>query len=436
MNRFSWIVVAVSLTASFVSSQDLGYWERRPDLSVSRQEVGAAVLNGKVYVIGGIGAKQSCEVYDPATRRWAAIPSLPVGADHMAVAAAAGKIYVMGGIGAGARTQVYDPRTNRWTRAADMPVAREQMVGVTIQNKIYVVGGVVRGVGSVGHLTVYDPATNRWQTLPSMPTARNHLGAAALGGKLYVAGGRAGRLFADLEMYDPASKRWTKLPPMPTARGGTGAAALDGKLIVMGGEGNRLRNDGIFPQTEEYDPSTRKWRKLRDMNPGLHGIYPVTIGDEIFVAGGATRQGFGRVRTVLAFRRLPDGVRRYGTSTPACSSQILLSPSQRPLEAVPFFRLLSSPHAPPSTAALLVVGSASDARGTPVLGMRLHVGLSGTLILLAGATTAKGEAAIPLGLPRGTRGLGFFTQMAFLNTAACRGPGPLSASTALAIQVR
>ena len=65
---------------------------------------------------------------------------------------------------------------------------------------------------------------------------------------------------------------------MPTARGGTGAAALHGKILVVGGEGNRARRDGLFPQTEEYDPSTDRWRRRADMSPPRHGTSPVAGG--------------------------------------------------------------------------------------------------------------------------------------------------------------
>lgn len=428
------LLVVVPVAA--LSAQNLGFWENRPMLARARQEVGAAVLGGKVYVVGGIGAERSAEVYDPATRRWSALPDLPVGTHHMAVAAAKGRLYVIGGIGAGAQNQVFDPATNRWTRAADLPVARSQMVGVTIRDQIYVVGGVVSGRGSVADLTVYDPATNRWRTLASMPTARNHLGAAALNGKLYAAGGRAGRLFANLEEYDPATNRWRQLSPMPTARGGTGAAALDGKLIVMGGEGNGARADGIFPQTEEYDPATNRWRKLRDMTPGLHGIYPVTLGDEIMVAGGATRQGLGRTNIVLAFRYLPDRVERYGRSTSACNGNIAMWVNDKPIAGNSGFSFLCSPTAPPNTAGVLAFGGHQDRTGTVLFGMRLHVGLAATFWVVGAVTNAAGAASNPTPLPPGSPGLRLFVQYVFANTPTCTGTGPLSASDALDVTLR
>ena len=115
---------------------------------------------------------------------------------------------------------------------------------------------------------------------------------------------------------------------------------------------------------------------------------------------------------------------------------IVLWPSQRPLEASPFFRFLSSANAPPSTGAILLVGSQRDLSGTRVLGMRLYIGLGAALVLLPTTTNANGVAAAPLPLPQGTRGLGIHAQLAFVNTPSCKGPGLLSSTDALSIRVR
>lgn len=433
------LVPAVLLLAAGLPAQFKGFWERRPNLSTARQEVGAAVLGGKVYVAGGLlanqGATPTVESFDPRTGRWTRIADMPFALHHLGFCAAGGKLYQMGGyVGASFaptfQCNCWDPATNKWTRIADLPRARGAFVAVAIGGKIYCPGGVEQTVGLSNTLAIYDPVTNKWSFGASMATRREHLAAAEVGGKLYVAGGRA-RLNNNnvLERYDPASNRWATLAPMPTARGGNGAAALDGKLIVVGGEA--FSPNRVFPQTEEYDPATDRWRSLENMLVPAHGIYPVTLGKDMLVAGGGLQAGFSVTNQVTALRRLPTGVERYGKSTPACNGGIGMGVSEPPRAGAASFAFAASPNGPPSTGGVLLLGGTQDLAGTIVLGFRLHVGLQPPLILLATATDATGAARLPVPIPAGARGARLFGQLAFANTPACQGAGPLSASDAL-----
>lgn len=334
--------VLVLVTASSLSAQVRGLWEQRASLPVARQEVGAAELDGKLYVAGGMvqgrtaTARVAC--YDPATKTWTQVQNMPTPRHHFGMCSAGGKLYVIGGyIGdfcgsncpPDERCYSYDPGTNTWSPIADLPRARGAFVAVEIGGKIYAAGGVIGEGFIVGDLTVYDPATDQWETKATMPTAREHLGAANLNGKLYVAGGRIGghgTVFATLESYDPATDQWSTHTPMPTARGGNGAAVLDGKLIVMGGEFDEL--DHLLEETEEYDPQTDSWRTLTPMPVPVHGFYPVTVGDEIIAAGGGPAEGFAVTDVVYAFRRSSsctprDGVRSVGFGTLASRGHAL-----------------------------------------------------------------------------------------------------------------
>lgn len=67
-----------------------------------RNEVAAAVLNGRLYVLGGnVGGGPSDltrnEEYDPANDKWTLRAPLPVGANHVNAVAVNGKLYAIGG---------------------------------------------------------------------------------------------------------------------------------------------------------------------------------------------------------------------------------------------------------------------------------------------------------------------------------------------------
>jgi N-acetylneuraminic acid mutarotase len=274
-------------------------WESLAPLPAPRQESGVAELDGRVYVLGGFdvrGPVNTVEVYDPASDEWTGVAPLPQALHHVAAAAVGGRVYAIGGLLTLAFTAVnnvyaYDPAADMWQPRAGLPAARGAAAAAVIGGRIYVAGGY-RGGRSVDDFAVYDPMRNEWTDLPRMPTARDHLTAGAIGGIFYAAGGRAGALFDALEAFDPVTGEWETLAPMPTARAGLAGAVFGGRLYTFGGEGNRQDPQGIFPQTEAYDPLNDEWQALPDMPVPRHGMGAAAVGNRIFVPGGATRQGF------------------------------------------------------------------------------------------------------------------------------------------------
>ncbi len=294
-----------------------------------RQEHAVAAVNGRVYLIGGIerdGAggivtTPRMEVYDTRSDTWSEAAPLPVPMNHPNVAAVGGKIYVLGALSGGASWQalrdsyVYDPRTNRWTELAPMPAGTERgsaAMGVK-GTKIYLSGGMrtlTPGPGglqdTVATTSSYDVVTGRWETLPDLPQARDHVGGAIVGNTLYVLGGRdRGQVNVRDTVYalDLSTRRWTERAPMPTARGGIASAAVGGKIYTFGGEGNPAEGtNGIFPQTEVYDPARDRWQRLAPMPAPRHGTAAVAVGDTIYIPGGGDAEGGAPVDTNDAYR--------------------------------------------------------------------------------------------------------------------------------------
>jgi N-acetylneuraminic acid mutarotase len=277
-------------------------WAPLAPLLEARQEVGVGELLGRIYVAGGYRANGSSattvEVYDPATDRWTMAAPLPQGLNHPAAAVVGERLYVLGGDdgrGAVATNYEYDPRSNSWAVRAPMPTARSAPMAAVIGGRIYVAGGSPDSVGRT--LEAYDPATDAWASLPPMPTGRNHVAGGAIGGQLYVVGGRPPLTLSVLEVFDPATNTWSTRAPMPTGRSGHAAAVLRGCLYVFGGEGNASATNGVFPQSELYDPFDNAWTSLAAMRTPRHGIGAAVLGNRIFIPGGATVQGFGTVAT-------------------------------------------------------------------------------------------------------------------------------------------
>src|SRR5215510_6229909 len=104
---FSAAIFSALLWIAFASTgrtQGGGTWETRAPMPVKRQELATALLDGKVYVLGGYDEMRrstaTVEVYNPATDSWAFAHSLPFEVNHNAAAVAAGRLYSFGaGVG-------------------------------------------------------------------------------------------------------------------------------------------------------------------------------------------------------------------------------------------------------------------------------------------------------------------------------------------------
>jgi len=104
---------------------------------------------GGDYYLNGL-----LSVYDPATNRWTARNALGLARDGVATAVLDNRLYVMGGYRHDPvrnfwqlldKTIVYDPVTNLWTPRASLPSPRVGMAGTTVllngKPRIAVVGG-------------------------------------------------------------------------------------------------------------------------------------------------------------------------------------------------------------------------------------------------------------------------------------------------------
>ena len=81
-------------------------WETLTQMSTTRFGATATVLNGKLYVIGGLDFS-SMEIYDPQTGKWSTGVDLPTVVGNGACAIThQGKIYVIGGASMGSPTPI------------------------------------------------------------------------------------------------------------------------------------------------------------------------------------------------------------------------------------------------------------------------------------------------------------------------------------------
>jgi RHS repeat-associated protein len=227
----------------------LNLWETKAPMTYSRQRLGAAAINGKIYAAGGTtttnvsNAVRYLEEYNVANNTWTTKTQMPAARADIAVAAANGKLYVFGGRASGgpySTTYEYNPATNTWTTKTAMPAARYGAAAATINGKIYVAGGIATSNGApTNTLYEYDPAANTWQTKQAMPYAVAFMGADA-NEKLYIVGGQStsGYPLKRMQVYDPAENLWTSKDGPNFSRQELGAAIVGDELFAFyGGDG-------------------------------------------------------------------------------------------------------------------------------------------------------------------------------------------------------
>ena len=308
----------VRLSAIEPAERDPQQEERPPPRSYHA----AAVVNGKIYVMGGDGGDNkpvaTVQVYDPAIGTWSACANMPTARALFGASAVGGTIYAVGGTTRGldklAVVEAYDTATNTWTRRADMPTPRNALSTAVVDGKVYAIGGwgidrpeggwealdptaVVKDFSTV---EVYDPETDTWATRADMPTPRNHMTVSAFGGKIYaIGGGRAPRsrggvaYFPLLEVYDTATNRWAPAADLPTPRGVLSSSVIDGRIYVMGGVFSRglsqeemLRTMRTLSVVEIYDPASGRWTRGRDLATPRGWFSASTVNGKVYVVGG------------------------------------------------------------------------------------------------------------------------------------------------------
>ena len=157
----------------------------------------ATVMSGKLYLIGGTinnsGSKSPLmQIYDPSTHAWTAKYSPATARQGLTANVIDGKIYVVGGVTGSStgETDVYDPVTDTWSLKTPMPTPRWWIASGVLNGELYIVGGQGDSPPyALSTVEKYNPITNAWSTLASLPAAQAAPASWVYNNHLYVEGG-------------------------------------------------------------------------------------------------------------------------------------------------------------------------------------------------------------------------------------------------------
>src|SRR3972149_1638875 len=164
--------------------------------SASRYGAASAVLNGKIYVIGGttgtypsISDIGTVEVYDPYSDEWQTKTSMTHPRTYLGVSSINGKIYAVGG---GTNTnyfldfvEEYDPNTDTWGDKTSLPTPRRSLGVETVGGRIYAFGGEYNYNGT-NVVEEYEPLSNTWRQVTSMNSAAGWTSSCVFGNSIYA----------------------------------------------------------------------------------------------------------------------------------------------------------------------------------------------------------------------------------------------------------
>ena len=220
-------------------------WHQAADLPVAVDHAMAAGYRGRLYVAGGYSASRSrlATFFAYSRGAWFRLAPLPEPRAAGGAVVVNGKLYLVGGVATAGgvsrlarSTLVYDIAHRRWSQVRG-PTPREHLAVTALGGRIYAVGGRTAGAATnLDLVEVYRPGTQKWRRLPRLPARRGGTGAAALGHSIVSVGGEtATRTIKTVYGFDVARRRWARLPNLPTPRHGLGVVAFGKKVYVLGG---------------------------------------------------------------------------------------------------------------------------------------------------------------------------------------------------------
>jgi len=311
----AFLIVLVFLTASCTviaepaSSDEIteNSWTTLAPMPTARGGLDAAVVDGKIYAMGGgVVASNKNEEYDPTTNTWAIKAAIPTGRSKLVTVTIQNKIYAIGGSADEypwmpiAKNEVYDPYTNTWAAKAEMPTARTQMCANNVNDQIYVIGGFESAGSTVkpsNKTEAYDPITDTWTVKAEMPYPAVYHSSVVVGAKIYVLTspfqiGRNQVLDSPIQIYDTKTNSWSLGPFLPTTQSSADAALIldeQGRelIYIFGGGGYGTYSDLV----QIYDPENDVWGVGSPMPTPRHGLAVAVVNNQVYALGGATSGG-------------------------------------------------------------------------------------------------------------------------------------------------
>lgn len=273
-----------------------GPWRDVAGMPASNHDIMGAVLNGRMYVAGGLTANHGFPVktkafdelwaLDPTRWNWQIAARFSQPRIYCATVAFEGRIWILGGDvldtegkrSTTTRVEIFDPTTQKLTAGPSLPVALQAPLAFSAGGRIWIVGS--RNRSERGQMASLGTGESAWrvesEALPHMWA----LAGTVLNDQLYACVPNTG-----LVRFNPSTKAWTPIPG-PTRTRSAQVAAWNNEIWIMGG-----CDITDWSETWVYNPAQKQWRTGPALPVPLAWGAAAVINDQLIVAGGAGLRG-------------------------------------------------------------------------------------------------------------------------------------------------
>jgi hypothetical protein len=318
-------------------------WVPFPDMPEPRSSFDAAVLDGRVYAIGGWRLDGDAThgtfatemmVLDATLGTWSTEPA-PVERRALAVVATTRAVVAIGGLEgslhASTAVDIYDPSSHAWSHGPDFPGEGFGMAAAAIGDVIYASGSD----GVVYRWSIGDAA---WAPFAALAQPRFFHRLVPVGDALYAIGGigsmtmdgRA-RLIESIATSTPSrALGWVDLDFPGRARNRFAMFAVDDSLYVVGGNDSPAQHDfaptNFVAEAFRLHVPSLRWYALPPLPEARQSLEAVRVGEErVALLGGFGHDGHA-ARTfadafvtdgstfTIAHGALPAGRTQFGTT--------------------------------------------------------------------------------------------------------------------------
>ncbi|XP_069755420.1 kelch-like protein 6 isoform X2 [Narcine bancroftii] len=197
-------------------------------------EFACITFRNEVYISGGKETQHEVWKYNASLNKWIQVEYLNTGRWRHKMAVLNGKVYAVGGFDGSTRlnsVEAYDPFHNCWTEGVPLLVNVSSFAATTYNKMLYIIGGGPNGKLATDRTQCYDPTANMWNLKSSMPIEAKCINAVTFKDHIYVVGGAMKALYC----YSPKEDSWALVTQFGHERASCGIAACNSKLFITGG---------------------------------------------------------------------------------------------------------------------------------------------------------------------------------------------------------
>ncbi|MBD3419465.1 MAG: hypothetical protein GF398_05035 [Chitinivibrionales bacterium] len=259
-----------------------------PDMPTPRRFLASAVLDKKLYAIGGEKDKSygsgwpplvlnTVERFDIVTGKWDSVAAMNYARADFAADTLNGTIYVIGG--QDYRREItsierYDPISDSWEiDSVELPGARIGHTVTALDNKLYIIGGIVPDtvyglVKVTAVVGAFDPVAGTLEHVAKLSTQRAYHQAVAAQGKIYAMGGignsdqiELSTVVADISLFNPLTGEVRTVSTISAKRTNFASCAVNDNIYLIDGFGYDSTLD-VLNSIQSFNSLSYTWNPV------------------------------------------------------------------------------------------------------------------------------------------------------------------------------